>query len=73
MTKSVKKFIRKEKARIRAQFLDVQKQQEQIAELYKKIFSQPAVVAEPKKEESKINEKFKKDENKKDKTQRKNK
>lgn len=37
MPKSIRKFIRREKARIRRQFLDVKKQEEQIAELYKRI------------------------------------
>lgn len=37
MPKSIRKFIRREKARIRRQFLDVKKQEEQIAGLYKKI------------------------------------
>ena len=37
MTKSIKTFIRREKARIRRQFLDVKKQEEQIAEMYKKL------------------------------------
>jgi hypothetical protein len=37
MTKSTRKFIRTEKARIRRQFLDVKKQEEMIAELYKKL------------------------------------
>lgn len=40
LPKSVRKFIRLEKARIRSQFLDVKKQEELIAELYKKYFSQ---------------------------------
>ena len=40
MTKSLKKFIRREKARIRTQFLDVKKQEEAIEELYKK-FNKP--------------------------------
>lgn len=37
MTKSIKKFIRREKSRIRKLFLDVKKQEEMIAELYKKL------------------------------------
>jgi len=37
MTKSTKKFIRREKSRIRKQFLDVKKQEEMITELYKKL------------------------------------
>lgn len=42
--KSDKTFIRREKARIRGQFLDVKKQEELITELYKK-FSNQSVVA----------------------------
>ena len=36
LPKSVRKFIRKEKARIRRQFLDLKKQKEEIKKLYKK-------------------------------------
>ena len=36
MPKSIKKFIRKEKSRIRKQVLDFKKQKELIDELYKK-------------------------------------
>jgi hypothetical protein len=36
MPRSIKKFIRRQKALIRRQFLDVKKQEEIIAELYKK-------------------------------------
>jgi len=36
MPKSIRKFIRKEKARIRREVLDVKKQEELIAEIYKK-------------------------------------
>ena len=39
--KSDKKFIRREKARIRVQFLDVKKQEEMVTELYKKFLQQP--------------------------------
>jgi hypothetical protein len=35
--KSVKKFIRSQKAQIRRQFLDVKKQEELIKEMYNKI------------------------------------
>ncbi len=41
--KSDKTFIRKEKARIRSQFLDKKKQEELINNLYKKILGQPEV------------------------------
>jgi len=37
MPKSIRKFIRKEKARIRREVLDVKKQEELIAEIYKKL------------------------------------
>ncbi|MEK7658374.1 MAG: hypothetical protein AAB352_00730 [Patescibacteria group bacterium] len=36
-SKSVKKFIRTQKAQIRRQFFDVKKQEAEIAELYKKV------------------------------------
>src|SRR3989344_4948445 len=45
MPKSIRIFIRKEKARIRRQFFDVKKQNEMIAEIYKKLsvkLEQPA-------------------------------
>ena len=37
MPKSIRKFIRKEKARIRREFLDTKKQDELINELYTKL------------------------------------
>jgi hypothetical protein len=37
MPRSIRKFIRREKARIRREVLDIKKQGELIAELYKKI------------------------------------
>ncbi len=37
ISKSFRKFIRKEKARIRREILDVKKQEELIAELYQKL------------------------------------
>lgn len=43
LTKSERRFIRSEKARIRSQFLDVKKQEELITELYKKFLKQPKV------------------------------
>ena len=43
--KSDKKFIRLEKARIRAQFFDVAKQQEMINELYKRFIPSSVSVA----------------------------
>lgn len=36
MAKSFRKFIRKEKARIRREVLDIKKQEELIAKIYKK-------------------------------------
>lgn len=51
--KSDKKFIRREKARIRAQFFDFKKQEEKINELYSRflpkiVAPKPAVVEKPK-------------------------
>lgn len=37
LPKSIRKYIRKEKARIRREILDVEKQKEEIAKLYKKV------------------------------------
>jgi hypothetical protein len=37
MTKSVRKFIRTQKARIRRQFWDIKKQEELIKEMYNKL------------------------------------
>ena len=37
MPKSLRKYIRQEKARIRREVLDIKKQEELIAELYKKL------------------------------------
>ena len=37
MPKSLRKFIRKEKARIRREFLDIKEQEKLISELYKKV------------------------------------
>jgi hypothetical protein len=36
-TKSIRKFIRTQKAQIRRQFLDVKKQEEMIKEMYNKL------------------------------------
>ena len=54
--KSDKTFIRKEKARIRSQFLDVKKQEELINNLYKKFLNKPETTgaAPDKKEEKKV-------------------
>jgi hypothetical protein len=38
LPKSIRKYIRKEKARIRREVLDVKEQERQIQELYQKIF-----------------------------------
>lgn len=40
MPKSIRKFIRKEKARIRREVLDVKEQERLISELYQKIFKE---------------------------------
>ena len=45
-SRSVKKFIRTQKAQIRRQFWDVKKQNEGIAEMYKKMSQQPVKLAE---------------------------
>lgn len=42
MTKSIRKFIRSEKARIRRQFWDIKKQKESIDEMYNKLKPSPA-------------------------------
>jgi hypothetical protein len=42
MSKSVRKYIRLEKARIRRQVLDIKKQGELISDLYKKLSKQNA-------------------------------
>lgn len=49
-SKSIKKYIRTEKARIRRQFLDLKRQETEIANLYKKIEQKPseATVSEAK-------------------------
>jgi len=38
LPKSLKKYLRKEKSRIRREFLDIKKGQQMIEELYKKFF-----------------------------------
>lgn len=68
---SLRKFIRREKARIRREFLDIKKQEELIAELYKKL-TEPSMITltEFSKRKSKVAEQVevalpdKKDENK---------
>lgn len=66
LPQSTRKFIRSEKARIRSQFLDIKKQEEQIVDLYKRISGDASVEV---KTEAKV-EKSKKIEVKKDKTKR---
>lgn len=44
LPKSVRKFIRLEKARIRAQFFDAKKQEDLISELYKKFSYNPVAL-----------------------------
>jgi len=41
MPRSIRKFIRREKARIRREVLDIKEQEKQIQELYQKIFKSP--------------------------------
>lgn len=41
MPKSIRKHIRKEKARIRSQVLDIKEQEELIAKLYEKFSKKP--------------------------------
>ncbi|MFH1656784.1 MAG: hypothetical protein ABH956_03360 [Candidatus Nealsonbacteria bacterium] len=43
MSKSVKKYIRKEKSRIRREFLTLKEQEEMISKLYRKIKSKPVI------------------------------
>ena len=40
MPKSLRKFIRKEKARIRREFLDIKEQEKLINQLYEKFFKE---------------------------------
>lgn len=40
LPKSIRKHIRKEKARIRREYIDPEKQKKKINQLYKKIFSE---------------------------------
>lgn len=58
LKKSDKKFIRLEKARIRAGVLDLKKQEELITKLYERFFTKPKVesekIVEPKKPDTKI-------------------
>lgn len=42
LPKSIRKFIRKEKARIRREVLDLKEQEKLISELYKKFLKIPA-------------------------------
>ena len=41
MPKSIRKYIRQEKARIRREVLDIKEQEKQIQELYKQFFKEP--------------------------------
>ena len=45
MPKSIRKFIRKEKARIRREVLDLKEQENLINQLYKKIFKELRIKA----------------------------
>jgi len=49
-SKSVKTFIRREKARIRRQILDTKKQEEAIRAMYAKLAEKPVQTEQPKKE-----------------------
>ncbi len=65
LPRSIRKFIRLEKARIRGQFLDSKKQEEMIGALYNRFLQQPEVkevneVKEEKKEVKKTEPKAKK-------------
>jgi hypothetical protein len=53
LPKSIKRFIRKEKARIRHEFFDLAQQQQQIAEVYKKFIKTPGTAKPEKKAEEK--------------------
>lgn len=84
MAPSIKKFIRRQKAQIRRQFLDPKKQKEEIGLMYKKLAEKPVEVekkekkikiekpAEKKNKKEKIDKKIKpaKPEAKGDKTQK---
>jgi len=59
MPKSVRKFIRKEKARIRREVLDLEKQKEKINELYQKFIKRGNKTEVKKPIEQKIEEKIK--------------
>lgn len=50
MPKSVRKFIRKEKARIRREILDIKEQEGLISELYQKLQRKPVPAASSKKD-----------------------
>lgn len=50
MPKSIRKFIRKEKARIRRSVLDIKEQKRLISELYQKLQRKPAPAASSKKD-----------------------
>ncbi len=47
MPKSLRKFIRREKARIRREVLDIKGQEKQISKLYQKITSEKSKVLSP--------------------------
>ncbi len=74
MAKSIQKYIRQEKARIRREVLDLSEQKKLIDELYKKVIKSPKIkepVSETKnksikviKNETDLSKEVKKDENK---------
>ena len=47
LPQSTRKFIRLEKARIRAEFFDVKKQEEKITELYNRFLAKPVLTEKP--------------------------
>jgi len=53
LSKSTRKFIRSEKARIRREILDCKKQEEMIQQLYKRFSKKAAVLVPPVKMEKK--------------------
>lgn len=72
LPKSIKRFIRGEKARIRREFSDITQQRQQIAEVYKKFVKTPGDVKPEEKPEQKSEKKAEKMvEKKKEKTKNK--
>lgn len=57
MPKSIRKYIRKEKARIRREVLDLKEQEEMINKLYQNILNKPEDKIESVKKDKKIEKK----------------